>query len=154
MRIFNKKTLLFVLLILLFGWGYFLHTGIAQDSPAKGKVAVKQTEAPVPLSSKPELVGSSLGLEGKLGNLIAQTPKCTAELKKGCINPDASKGYLGIPGAKKPNFILGLIWAIWVGWIFSTVGAFGGIMAGVGHITIFGLGNYAKSFKKNQFGSK
>jgi uncharacterized membrane protein YfcA len=34
-----------------------------------------------------------------------------------------------------------------VGWIFSTVGAFGGIMAGVGHITIFGLGDYAKSFK-------
>ena len=31
--------------------------------------------------------------------------------------------------------------------IFSTVGAFGGIMAGVGHITIFGLGDYAKSFK-------
>jgi uncharacterized membrane protein YfcA len=27
------------------------------------------------------------------------------------------------------------------------VGAFGGIMAGVGHITIFGLGDYAKSFK-------
>ncbi len=36
----------------------------------------------------------------------------------------------------------------WVGWIFSTVGAFGGIMSGVGHITIYGLGNYAGSFKK------
>ena len=41
-----------------------------------------------------------------------------------------------------------LLWAIWVGWIFSTVGAFGGIMAGVGHITIFGLADYAKSFGK------
>ena len=41
------------------------------------------------------------------------------------------------------------LWAIWVGWIFSTVGAFGGIMAGVGHITIFGLGDYAKSFKQS-----
>jgi hypothetical protein len=40
-----------------------------------------------------------------------------------------------------------LLWAIWVGWIFSTVGAFGGVMAGVGHMTIFGLGGYAKSFK-------
>jgi uncharacterized membrane protein YfcA len=35
-----------------------------------------------------------------------------------------------------------------VGWIFSTVGAFGGIMAGVGHMTVFGLGDYGKSFKK------
>ncbi|HAY38818.1 MAG TPA: hypothetical protein DCY53_05400 [Desulfobacteraceae bacterium] len=42
---------------------------------------------------------------------------------------------------------MGLLWAIWVGWIFSTVGAFGGIMAGVGHMTIYGLGSYAKSFK-------
>ncbi len=58
-------------------------------------------------------------------------------------------GYLGIPGAPQLNIIVGLIWAIWVGWIFSTVGAFGGIMAGVGHITIYGLGDYAKSFGKD-----
>lgn len=57
-------------------------------------------------------------------------------------------GFLGIPGAPAPNMILGLLWAIWVGWIFSTVGAFGGIMAGVGHITIFGLADYAKAFGK------
>jgi len=67
---------------------------------------------------------------------------------KEVIKPGAKQGYLGIPGAPKPNFIIGLLWAIWVGWIFSTVGAFGGIMAGVGHITIFGLGDYAKSFGK------
>jgi hypothetical protein len=35
-----------------------------------------------------------------------------------------------------------------VGWIFSTVGAIGGIMAGVGHISVFGLGDYAGSFRK------
>ena len=64
------------------------------------------------------------------------------------IKPGAEPGFLGIPGAPDPSFILGLIWAIWVGWIFSTVGAFGGIMAGVGHITIFGLADYAKSFGK------
>jgi len=57
-------------------------------------------------------------------------------------------GYLGIPGGPQLNIIIGLLWAIWVGWIFSTVGAFGGIMAGVGHITIYGLGNYASSFGK------
>jgi len=67
--------------------------------------------------------------------------------EKGQINPDAEKGYLGIPGAPKLNPIIGLLWAIWVGWIFSTVGAFGGIMAGVGHMTIYGLGTYAKTFK-------
>lgn len=63
--------------------------------------------------------------------------------------PQGEAGYLGIPGAPQLNIIIGLVWAIWVGWIFSTVGAFGGIMAGVGHITIYGLGDYAKSFDKS-----
>ena len=62
------------------------------------------------------------------------------------ITPGERPGYLGIPGAPDPNVLLGLLWAIWVGWIFSTVGAFGGIMAGIGHITIFGLGPYAREF--------
>jgi hypothetical protein len=79
-----------------------------------------------------------------LGEIIAATPKGD---EKGQINPDAKPGYLGIPGGPNINPIWGLLWAVWVGWIFSTVGAFGGIMAGVGHITIFGLANYAKSFK-------
>jgi len=69
-------------------------------------------------------------------------------ISDGKIVKDAEPGFLGIPGAPKVNFILGFLWAIWVGWIFSTVGAFGGIMAGVGHITIFGLGDYAKDFGK------
>jgi len=63
-------------------------------------------------------------------------------------NPQGEPGYLGIPGGPQLNVLIGFVWAIWVGWIFSTVGAFGGIMAGVGHITIYGLGDYAKSFKK------
>ncbi|HDZ89521.1 MAG: sulfite exporter TauE/SafE family protein [Deltaproteobacteria bacterium] len=66
----------------------------------------------------------------------------------GKIDKKAEPGFLGIPGAPKVSYILGFLWAIWVGWIFSTVGAFGGIMAGVGHITIFGLGDYAKDFGK------
>ncbi len=69
-------------------------------------------------------------------------------INDGKIIKDAAPGFLGIPGAPKVNYILGFLWAIWVGWIFSTVGAFGGIMAGVGHITIFGLGDYAKDFGK------
>jgi uncharacterized membrane protein YfcA len=67
--------------------------------------------------------------------------------EKGQINTEAPEGYLGIPGGPDLNPIIGLLWAIWVGWIFSTVGAFGGIMAGVGHMTIYGLGAYAKTFK-------
>lgn len=66
----------------------------------------------------------------------------------GKIDPAAEPGYLGIPGAPNVNLILAFVWAVWVGWIFSTVGAFGGVMAGVGHITVFGLGNYGKSFGK------
>jgi hypothetical protein len=72
----------------------------------------------------------------------------SAAKTKEVIKPGEKPGFLGIPGAPDPSFILGLIWAIWVGWIFSTVGAFGGIMAGVGHITIFGLADYAKAFGK------
>jgi uncharacterized membrane protein YfcA len=79
-----------------------------------------------------------------LAEAIAKTPTGTGT---GMINPQASKGFLGIPGAPSPNLLLGFLWAIWVGWIFSTVGAFGGIMAGVGHVTIFGLGDYARTFK-------
>jgi uncharacterized membrane protein YfcA len=46
------------------------------------------------------------------------------------------------------NLFVALLWAVWVGWIFSTVGAFGGVMAGVGHMSVFGLGNYAGAFKQ------
>jgi len=80
----------------------------------------------------------------KLSDAIAKAPQGTG---KGQIDPGAKPGFLGIPGAPSIKMIIGLIWAIWVGWIFSTVGAFGGIMAGVGHMTIYGLGAYAKTFK-------
>lgn len=48
------------------------------------------------------------------------------------LNSDAAPGYLGIPGGPKINMLL----------------AFGGVMAGVGHMTVHDLGNYAKSFGK------
>lgn len=81
----------------------------------------------------------------RLSDAIAKTP---TGKEKGQLDSAAKSGYLGIVGAPAPNVIYGVLWAIWVGWIFSSVGAFGGIMAGVGHITIFGLGDYAKTFKK------
>lgn len=64
------------------------------------------------------------------------------------IQSDAQPGFLNIPGAPSVNLIMAFFWAILVGWIFSTVGAFGGIMSGVGHITVYGLGDYASSFGK------
>ncbi|MEW5911849.1 MAG: TSUP family transporter [Thermodesulfobacteriota bacterium] len=73
-----------------------------------------------------------------------------AALKK-LQTPAGKPGFLGLLGGPLQSewfYLWGFLWAIWVGWIFSTVGAFGGIMAGVGHITIFGLGDYAKSFGK------
>jgi len=71
-----------------------------------------------------------------------------AKATKATIDPKKEPGYLGIPGAVDPHWLVGLLWAIWVGWIFSTVGAFGGIMAGVGHITVLGMGSYAGKFGK------
>ena len=80
----------------------------------------------------------------KLADAIAAAPQGT---ENGQIDPASKPGFLGIPGAPDPGLLMCFLWAIWVGWIFSTVGAFGGVMAGVGHITIFGLGAYAKTFK-------
>jgi len=90
------------------------------------------------------LIGPADAFADKLSEAIASAPQGTG---KGQIDPKAAPGYLGISGAPDINLIIGLLWAIWVGWIFSTVGAFGGIMAGVGHMTIYGLGAYAKTFK-------
>jgi len=81
----------------------------------------------------------------KLADAIAAAPQGTGP---GQIDPKAATGFLGIPGGPDISLIVGLLWAVWVGWIFSTVGAFGGIMAGVGHMTIYGLGAYAKTFNQ------
>ncbi len=83
---------------------------------------------------------------------IDQSPLATAihaavDAKQ--IDPASPTGFLGIPGAPSISPVLAFIWAIWVGWIFSTVGAFGGVMASVGHINVFGLGDYASSFGKD-----
>jgi len=90
------------------------------------------------------LIGPADAFADKLSDAIASAPQGTG---KGQIDPKGAPGYLGITGAPEINLIIGLLWAIWVGWIFSTVGAFGGIMAGVGHMTIYGLGAYAKKVK-------
>jgi uncharacterized membrane protein YfcA len=84
--------------------------------------------------------------KGKLADALAKTPKGTG---KGEIHPDAPKGFMGIPGAPSTFWLWYILWGTWVGWIFSSVGAFGGVMAGVGHISVFGLSDYAKGFKQS-----
>jgi hypothetical protein len=81
----------------------------------------------------------------KLEEAIAKTPKGKG---KGMIDPDAPKGFMGIPGAPRHFWLWYILWGTWVGWIFSSVGAFGGIMAGVGHISVFGLSDFARSFRE------
>ncbi|KHK03657.1 sulfite exporter TauE/SafE family protein [Desulfovibrio sp. TomC] len=83
----------------------------------------------------------------KLSDAIAKAP-VGSEPGQIPADPNAVKGFLGIPGSPVVNPILAFCWAVWVGWIFSTVGAFGGVMSGVGHMSVFGFGSYAGSFKK------
>jgi uncharacterized membrane protein YfcA len=88
---------------------------------------------------------SSPDVGSKLQQAIAKTPQGA---EPGMIHPGAPQGFMGIPGAPTHFWLWYILWGIWVGWIFSSVGAFGGIMAGVGHITVFGLADYAGTFKK------
>lgn len=91
---------------------------------------------------------TSPGMSDKMRNAIISSLQDPdhAEKTMAAIPPGAKPGYVGIPGAPDPNLILAFLWAIWVGWLFSTIGAFGGMMAGIGHITVFGLGPYARTF--------
>ena len=109
-----------------------------QPAPAEQKPAEKPAEA------KPKLVGNDLGLPANLGQEIAKAPEGKG---KGQIDPSAPRGVFGIPGAPQISWILLFLWATWVGWVFSTVGAFGGVLAGVGHMTVYGLGDYVRTFR-------
>jgi uncharacterized protein len=139
-RFLYKGALIALILTLGLSLTTFI-TAVAQEksaAPAKPAAVEKAKEQPK------AVVGSNLGLPGKLGEAVAKTP---AGKGPGLIEVSAPKGAFGIPGAPDISYILAICWAIWVGWIFSTVGAFGGIMAGVGHITVYGLGDYAKTFR-------
>jgi hypothetical protein len=113
----------------------------AAPAPEAAKPAPSATPATAAPAAKP--AAAATASMSKVEAAIAKTPKGTG---KGQINMNASKGLLGIPGAPEPFWLWCILWGIWVGWIFSTVGAFGGIMAGVGHITVFGLRNFGAQF--------
>jgi uncharacterized membrane protein YfcA len=126
-----------VMVLLILALACFF-TGVGSALAQAQKPAVEQPKEQV------KLVGDKLGLSGKLGEAVAKNPVGKGP---GLIDPNAPKGVFGIPGAPDISYVLAILWAVWVGWIFSTVGAFGGIMAGVGHITVYGLGDYAKTFR-------
>lgn len=106
-----------LIILVLFGFILILATSLSEPSPA---------------------------IADKLDDAISMTPKGSGP---GMIDPNSEPGFMGIPGAPKTHWVLALVWGLLCGWIFSTVGAFGGIMAGVGHITIFGLADYGRTFK-------
>jgi uncharacterized protein len=116
-------------------------------TPPAAPAAPAATPAPAAPAPKaaPPAVAPAAGTLSMLQQAIAKTPQGTGT---GEINPDSPRGFLGIPGGPIPFWFYGILWGIWVGWIFSTVGAFGGIMAGVGHISVFGLGDYAATFRQ------
>jgi uncharacterized membrane protein YfcA len=114
------------------------------QAPAAAAPTTTQPATPPAATATPAPAAAATGKMSKVEAAIAKTPKGTG---KGQINMSANKGLLGIPGAPEPFWLWCILWGIWVGWIFSTVGAFGGIMAGVGHITVFGLRNFGAQFK-------
>jgi len=123
-------------------------------------VAVAQQAAPAPAAApvaeaakavdaaKPDTAAKPVEAAAKKSKLAAALEKAPRGVERGMIDETKPTGFLGIPGAPNINPILAFCWAVWVGWIFSTVGAFGGVMAGVGHMSVFGFGAYAGDLKK------
>jgi hypothetical protein len=138
----SKKTLI-VLVVLAFV-GLTAGSLLAQ-APGAGQAPAAAVAKPAAPEAPKAPAAAPAAKMSKLQAAIAKTPQGTG---KGQIDPAASKGFMGIPGAPTHFWLLYILWGIWVGWIFSSVGAFGGIMAGVGHISVFGLSDFASSFKK------
>jgi hypothetical protein len=142
----RKYSLFFLMLITvmsLTGIGAWAQEAAKPTVPTAPQAAPPAVEAPKPAPAAPE--AAKPAPKSKLEEAIAKTPVGTG---KGQINPNALKGFMEIPGAPRHFWLWYILWGTWVGWIFSSVGAFGGIMAGVGHISVFGLSDFANGFKK------
>jgi len=140
-----KKRALIALTLATLALSLWLGVAVAQQTaPAAAPVAeaAKAVDAVKPDNATKPAEGEVK--KSKLAQAIANAPR---GVEKGMIDDTKPAGFLGIPGAPNVSFVLAFFWAVWVGWIFSTVGAFGGVMAGVGHMSVFGLGPYASTFK-------
>ena len=91
----------------------------------------------------PAAGGTAFRASGRSARLQDAIGRATEE---GRFDPDEPPGFLGVPGGPQISPWCAFAWALWVGWIFSTVGAFGGVMASIGHISVFGLGDWAATF--------
>lgn len=141
-----RKRHLIALAIATLALSLWLGAAMAQQAPdpAVNATATEAKPAAAPANAT-DAAAKPVNAGDKLANAIAKAPRGTGP---GQIDETKAKGFLGIPGAPNTNIILALVWAVWVGWIFSTVGAFGGVMAGVGHMSVFGFGSYAGGLKK------
>ena len=137
--------LLSVVAALLLTAGLLMAQGQEAAKPAAPAAQAPASEAAKAAPAPVKPAAAQSGKLSKLEDAIAKTP---TGIGKGQIDPKATPGFMGIPGAPKVFWLWGILWGVWVGWIFSSVGAFGGIMAGVGHITVFGLADYGGTFKK------
>ncbi|MDP2848461.1 MAG: sulfite exporter TauE/SafE family protein [Humidesulfovibrio sp.] len=126
-----------------------LWLGVAMAQQAAPSPAAPVAEAGKAADAvKPDNATKPAEGDAKKSKLAAAIEKAPRGTEPGMIDETKPTGFLGIPGAPNVNPILAFCWAVWVGWIFSTVGAFGGVMAGVGHMSVFGFGAYAGAFKK------
>lgn len=132
-KLLSRKIMLLMVLVALLSLGAGALNGTAAESGSAVSAPADQAQAAQAATAEPES-----RLKAAIASAIAE----------GTIDPEKPAGFLGIPGGPNLNPIMGFLWAVWVGWIFSTVGAFGGVMASVGHISVFGLGEYAASFGK------
>jgi uncharacterized membrane protein YfcA len=139
----SKKSL--TVLVILAVLGLTVGSLLAQGPGAGQATAPAAVKPAAPEAPKAPAAAPAAAKKSKLAEAIAKTPTGTG---KGEINASAPKGFMDIPGAPRHFWLWYILWGTWVGWIFSSVGAFGGIMAGVGHISVFGLSDYAATFKK------
>ena len=113
-----RKLWLATLSILILG----LMTAVATT----GSLAQKTAVAP---AGQEQAVMVSKDMPAKLQKAIKQSladakfaDKTQKALAQGVAKRGQTPGFLGIPGAPAAHYVWGLLWAIWVGWIFSTVG--------------------------------
>ena len=139
----NRRSLIATVIAAL-ALSLWLGVAVAQQAPATPAPAAAADAVKAPATDAAKAVEGAPKVS-KLAAAIAKAPRGT---EPGQIDESKPAGFLGIPGAPSVNPILAFAWAVWVGWIFSTVGAFGGVMAGVGHMSVFGFGSYAGGLKK------
>ena len=125
MRKISLLLLMLLTLVVLFGTGVWGQEAAKPAAPAASAApATPQaappvtTTQPAPEATKPPVnepakvapaapEAAKPEPKGKLAAAIAQTPKGT---EKGQINPDAPKGFMGIPGA--PSHLLALVYPL------------------------------------------